>query len=241
MISIQSTTLRFGIGCFETIKVYDNQKVAFLDEHLERLALGAQICEFQIYNKEKIKKEILSYIKNCSQENILRIIATPETNIQYFVQPYIKPKIQNLKLNISSNWFRQSKSPLNAFKSFNYLSNYLALNQALEAGFDDSLILNEKKQITETTKANLFFLNQENLWLTPTLTSGCLPGIIRAKLINFLKAKEVNLKVSDLNNIKSIIATNSLIEAQNIVQINQQNFIPLDLKPIKAFLYKISS
>lgn len=115
------------------------------------------------------------------------------------------------------------------------------MNQALEAGFDDSLILNEKKQITETTKANLFFLNQENLWLTPTLTSGCLPGIIRAKLINFLKAKEVNLKVSDLNNIKSIIATNSLIEAQNIVQINQQNFIPLDLKPIKAFLYKISS
>jgi len=240
MIPIESKTLRFGLGCFETLKVYDNQEIAFFDEHFERLIYGSQVCGLAMPNKAKIKAEILEFVKKNSlqkQEAILRLILTSEAGLKYFLEPYKQTNIK-LKLNISSQWFRQTNSVLNNFKSFNYLSNYLAQQQAHKAGFDDSIILNEKEEIAETSNANLFFLNQENIWLTPSLQSGCLNGIIRQQLIVFLGAKEQILYIKDLKNIKTIIATNSLIEAKNIKQVNEQFFQEVDTKPIKSFLRK---
>lgn len=241
MIPINSLTLRYGIGCFETIKVYEDGSIAFLDEHLQRLAFGAKICRLQLSSLEELKSEVQKFCNKNFKPNlrVLRTIATQEEGFNCFIEDYFE-NTNPLKLQISEVWRIDSESPLNGFKSFNYLKNHLAWLKAHEDGFDDAILLNERKQIVESTRSNLFFQNKDHSWITPTLEAGCLPGIVRRHLMGFLGAKEECITEKDLSNFKACFATNSLIEARNIERIDNYQFKELDLKEIKAHLRNIS-
>jgi 4-amino-4-deoxychorismate lyase len=60
-------------------------------------------------------------------------------------------------------------------------SLYDAARAALTAGLDEVLFLNERGEVCEGTITNLFFDRGQGL-RTPPLTSGLLPGVLRAEL-----------------------------------------------------------
>lgn len=241
MIPINSLTLRYGIGCFETIKVYEDGSIAFLDEHLQRLAFGAKICRLQLTSPEELRQEVQVFCNKNFQPNlrVLRIIVSNEEGVNSFIEDYFD-NLSPLKLTISKVWRIDSESPLNTFKSFNYLKNHLAWLKAHEEGFDDAVLLNEKKQIVESTRSNLFFQKKDRSWITPTIESGCLPGIVRRHLMGFLGAKEESISEKDLSDFEACFATNSLIEARNIQRIDNYQFKELDLSEIRTYLRNIS-
>jgi branched-chain amino acid aminotransferase len=239
-ISLDSPTLRFGIGCFETIKVLPQKnsfKAAFLPEHIERLIHAAKVCRLDCPSKEEIESQVISFLENkvSTQMQVLRLILTKECGLYCSVEPFSQ-RANSITVQTSRDWIIESSSPLNKFKSFNYLKNYLACLKAQEEGFNDVLLLNEKKEIAELTKANLFFLTQDNRWITPEVSSGCLPGITRKVLIPILKAQEDVIHHSNLNSFKSVIAVNSLIGAQNITQIDDIKFEIIDVTKLNSQL-----
>ncbi|MDX1920897.1 MAG: aminotransferase class IV [Candidatus Caenarcaniphilales bacterium] len=241
MIPINSLTLRYGIGCFETLKVSADGHVFFLDEHLERLAFGAQICKLSIPAFDELKQQVLDFCaKNYKPMlRVLRIVLTMEDGVTCFIEDYFE-NTNPLKLQIAIDWRIDSESPLNAFKSFNYLKNHLAWMQAHNDGFDDAVLLNEKKHIVESSRSNLFFQDANGAWCTPVLESGCLPGIVRGHLIKHLKAHETIIFEADLASFVSCLATNSLIEARNVGLIDNYRFEELDLSEIKSCLKALS-
>ncbi|MDX1918968.1 MAG: aminotransferase class IV [Candidatus Caenarcaniphilales bacterium] len=242
-IDLSSPTLRYGIGCFETLRFEPPNRILFLREHCERLSIGAGICRINCLPVSEMI-ELTRRVVACQDfrsPKVLRLILTPETGLSLLHEDLsIRP--EQIKLIISEQFHYPAYSSLSVFKSFNYLAPYLAGQSAKQVGADGSLMLNaaDPDQIVCAHNGNLFFLDEEGFWHTPALSSGCLPGVIRALLVLFLRAEERRINLSELKRFKGAILTNSLIDARSVHQIGTQNFTPLNLKPILDYLSRLS-
>jgi para-aminobenzoate synthetase/4-amino-4-deoxychorismate lyase len=77
-------------------------------------------------------------------------------------------------------------------------------------GFYEVLYLNEKDEIAEGSRTNIF-LRKDNTWFTPNLESGALPGIYRKYFIgNNSEVSEKIIKVDDLLSADEVLLTNAL-------------------------------
>ena len=65
------------------------------------------------------------------------------------------------------------------------------------AGADEVIFLNERDEVCEGARTNVFVL-REGLLLTPPVSSGLLPGVLRADLLGQGRAKETVLELDDL-------------------------------------------
>jgi para-aminobenzoate synthetase / 4-amino-4-deoxychorismate lyase len=64
-------------------------------------------------------------------------------------------------------------------------------------GADDVVMVNERGELTETTRATLA-LRSDGRWWTPNLSSGCLPGVERGRLLEEGQLSERPLTLVDL-------------------------------------------
>lgn len=64
-------------------------------------------------------------------------------------------------------------------------------------GFDEILFLNERGELAEGSRTNIF-VEREGVLLTPPVSSGALPGCLRAELIDSGRAREAVLTLGDL-------------------------------------------
>lgn len=75
------------------------------------------------------------------------------------------------------------------------------------SGADEVVFLNEKEEICESARANVF-VESEGVLLTPPLSSGLLPGVLRAHLLAQGRAREKILRLADLR--ENLLLGNSL-------------------------------
>jgi branched-subunit amino acid aminotransferase/4-amino-4-deoxychorismate lyase len=75
-----------------------------------------------------------------------------------------------------------SLSPLAGIKSVNYLEHALSWEEARARDFDEAVVMNERGEIVSATMANLFWVTGGTLH-TPSLATGALAGITRARII----------------------------------------------------------
>lgn len=80
----------------------------------------------------------------------------------------------------------------------------------LPGGVDELLFLNERGEVCEGTITNVFVTRPDGQVVTPPLSCGLLPGILRAELIAQDKAQEAVITLKDLNDAKEIHLGNSL-------------------------------
>jgi para-aminobenzoate synthetase/4-amino-4-deoxychorismate lyase len=74
---------------------------------------------------------------------------------------------------------------------------------------DDAVLVNERGEVTETTRANLA-VRLDGQWWTPPLDSGCLPGVERARLIDLGRLRERVLVLADLARAEELAVLSSL-------------------------------
>ncbi len=91
-----------------------------------------------------------------------------------------------------------SQSPLSGVKSCNYLENILALDEARERGFAESIRLNERGLVTGGCMANVFWTRGSRLF-TPSLSTGCLAGTTREFVLERFDCREAEADVEVLN------------------------------------------
>jgi para-aminobenzoate synthetase/4-amino-4-deoxychorismate lyase len=87
----------------------------------------------------------------------------------------------------------------------------LAWQAAEKNGAFDTLFINEKLQVTEGGRSNLFIW-RDGQWLTPPLSEGVLPGIMRGLLLDdpTMNAREAVLTLDDLRSAERIMVCSSL-------------------------------
>ena len=86
-----------------------------------------------------------------------------------------------------------------------------ALEEAKESAAFDVLFLNERGEITEGARSNVF-LREEGDWFTPPVESGLLPGVMRSVLLEDqeLRAREKVLTRDDLFAADEVWVCNAL-------------------------------
>ncbi len=80
----------------------------------------------------------------------------------------------------------------------------------LPAGVDELLFLNTRGEVCEGTITNVFVELEMDMWVTPPLSSGVLPGVLRQELLMSGQVHEQIVTVEDLRAARSVYVGNSL-------------------------------
>lgn len=108
---------------------------------------------------------------------------------------------------------RHAASEFSGTKYMSWSENLTRYERAHEHGFDEVILLNERGEIAECTSANIFAAWGDRVW-TPPLSSGCLPGITRALLLDEIRVpgltvSEKILYIKDLESADEIFITST--------------------------------
>jgi branched-chain amino acid aminotransferase len=207
-----------GDGVFDTLAIH-NRSPVFLDRHLRRLRKG--IDRLQITNAptdEELRAALFQLIKaNDIDAARARITITPgpgSSPRDRGVQPLTVISTSPLHHAPSSvslctvQWTRNERSPLAGIKSTSWGENATILRFATTNGFDNAILCDSTGRLSECTTSNVYLVIDEQI-VTPSLDSGCLPGIIREVLIDEQFVIEQDLVPSDLALATEVFITSS--------------------------------
>jgi branched-chain amino acid aminotransferase len=119
------------------------------------------------------------------------------------------------KLDLVPN-ARLAAGPFAGAKYLSWAENLTLLERAHQKGLDDALLLNERGEVAECTSANIFAVHGHRV-STPPLSSGCLPGITRAILLEEIRVEGISigerrLLPADLESADEVFMTSSTRE-----------------------------
>lgn len=213
-ISMDNRAFRYGDGLFETMLVLNGQ-VMRLDRHLARMLHGMSVLGFDFEVDKWEKKMRWAVDKLLEAPQLMFGPPTAKIRIQVwrggggtYVPEYDRPAyyaalspflydpnagLTPLRVGIYDE-IPVVYTRLSAVKTLNAQPRILAARAAKLAGWDDALMVNVHGEIAESTKANLFGVKGGALW-TPPLDSGCLPGTMRAEVLDV--TGEIGLEIRE--------------------------------------------
>ena len=204
-VPINDRGLNFADGIFETILIL-NGIPQLMNEHLDRWEKSANILEMNpppskgwllALIQDGIKRTELNNVSGVIRINWTRGVSKQrgidvnQTSRHMFwleIDSY-QPNFESISTIISQTERRNSFSRLSYCKTFSYNQGIQARLEAKNEGFNDALLLNSQGEICCATTANIL-VKRKNHWLTPPLSSGCLPGIMRQRGIDLNIIKE---------------------------------------------------
>lgn len=215
----------FGLGAFETIALEQGQP-QFLSQHLKRLedaldffALPQSMEQIHgeivpVLSREEVRQGRKALKIAVSRENIL--VSVRENH--YCREDYLKGFHADF-----SPIRRNETSPLTYHKTLNYGDCILEKRRAAALGIDEPIFLNTRGEITEGATTNLFFIRRGKL-VTPSLSCGMLPGIVRSHILSTYEIKEEILLPEDIGECEEMFLTNSLLGIMPVARLGQHTF-----------------
>ncbi len=181
-----------------------------IDAHIGRLSASAQRLDVALDVAELRRR--LS--KESRRGTLMRVRVALDGGIKLFSEPLgVHPPVVDLRLSQARV---RSDDPWLQIKSSWRPAHRIAWKDAQRHGCFDALLQNERGDVTEGSRTNVFAQFGE-LLVTPPVESGLLPGILRAQLVEDKRALERVLSVADLRAADAIYVGNSargLIRAQ---------------------------
>ncbi|WP_226586826.1 aminotransferase class IV [Microseira wollei] len=217
-LAIDDPGLLYGATVFTTLRVYDGN----LDHpqtnwlaHLRRLSSSLQSLNWQIPNWELVRQgaEILK-----QHFPVLRITIFPDGREWITGRNLPADLTERQKYGIAAwvaergEWGRS----LPTHKTGNYLSAWLALQQAQKYGAKEAILVDASGNWLETSTGNLWGW-QDGRWWTPPLDAGILPGLMREQLINRLHSQNETVgeepwTADFVAGLEAIAYSNSVVE-----------------------------
>ena len=205
----------FGLSVFETIGIENGQPL-FLGEHLERMEESAKFFGIPF---ELSVEQVLEWLAGQRGEETadfrrhgaLKIMLSQKNTL--FLprkNPYTARTYEKGFAAEYSAVRRNETSPFVYRKTANYGECILENRACHQAGLDERIFLNTRGELTEGTVSNLFFVRDGEV-ITPALSCGLLPGIIRRRLLEKAYARETVIRPRDVEDCQECFVTNSLM------------------------------
>jgi branched-chain amino acid aminotransferase len=120
--------------------------------------------------------------------------------------------------------------PAAAKASGQYLNSQLAKIEALKAGFDEAILLNEQGFLADGSGENVFVV-RDGVLTTPPTTSSCLPGITRETIMRIARdmgydVLERDVVRTDLYHADEVFFTGTAAEVTPIRSIDDHEIGP---------------
>lgn len=199
----------------ETLRWQPDAGFLRLDQHLRRLSRSADALGFRQPQdaKGKLQKEVSGDVPLR-----VRLVMTYRGKMDVTATPFEpvpeetvwRLKVAKTKLQSEDSLFRHKTTRREPYEA--------ARAEFSKEEADEVILLNERGEVCEGTITNIFAEAADGMLLTPPLTSGLLPGVLRAELIRERKARGEVLKLDDLRHRKLFVGNSlrGLIRAELI-------------------------
>lgn len=200
-VHVLTHTLHYGMGVFEGVRAYNSAtfgpSIFRLQEHTDRLFGSAHIMRMKLpFTKEVInaaQKQVVA--ANNLSEAYLRPMAfygsegmgLRADNLKAHVMvaawnwpSYMSPEARDRGIKVRTSSYTRHHVNISMCKAKangHYINSLLALQEALDCGCEEALLLDAEGYVAEGSGEN-FFLVRNGVIYTPELTS-CLDGITR--------------------------------------------------------------
>lgn len=241
----------FGDGLFETVLLRAGQ-MPLLPYHLERLldSAGALSIPCDLGSVATGALAVAGAVDDADAEYALRITlsrgAAPGRG-------YAPPAAAAPTLLVVAVDYRRPVGPLSAVtaslrinpasplarhKTLSALEKVVARAEAAQAGADEALLLNTAGRVVEGAASNLF-VQMRGRWVTPPLGDGCLPGVMRRRVMALTGAEERPLRPEDLFASDGVWLSNALMGLLPLAALDGQalpdgGFVPVSLDDLFA-------
>lgn len=215
-ISVFDHGLLYGDGVFEGIRFY-NGRVFRLEQHIRRLYDCAKsiLINIPMTRSEMIKATCETVAANKLEDGYIRLVITrgvgpmglspykcPRPSVIIIASTitlYPKEAYENGLTMATVATRRPSHDILSPqVKSLNYLNNIMAKVEAIQAGAEEGLMLNDVGLVAECTGDNLFII-RDGIISTPPLTAGALDGITRGVVFEIARDLGIPIRERDLS------------------------------------------
>jgi len=218
--SLREAASQSGFYLFETILLQATELTAaslsdeaalnrftFLDAHLDRMSASALSLGLS-FEREKVFQLLAGLARIHPEALVARVQLDSAGNLSLSSRQVPDPPNAPVALLVSP--FRTDpddpllghKTSLRGFYDREY-------RRASARGAFDALFVNRLDRVTEGAITNLF-ARFGDLWLTPPLDDGLLPGLWRAGSMEQKKAKEASLSLQDLRESDELLVGNSV-------------------------------
>ena len=239
--------MTYGDGVFETIRVSAG-KVLFWEDHYFRLMASMRILRMEIpmtFTPESLEEQILEVVgqQDKAAAYMVKVLVwrkiggkyTPKTlDVDYLIQaegisqPFYTLDETPYVIELFKDHYVQS-GLLSTLKSTNRLISVLGSIFAQENDYQNCLLLNEKKMVTEALNGNLFLVKGYKL-KTPPAMDGCLKGIIRKQIIDILGTmpdyilEEETVSPFELQQADELFITNTRVGIRPVTKYRKKEY-----------------
>jgi branched-chain amino acid aminotransferase len=212
-----------GWGVFSTIRVYDGVLFAW-ERHFARMQRDAARLRVPFPSSgDELHESLLHLIDaNHAHNATLRVVVIRNQGGMWQGPAATRPfdvvaftaDVNQWSESVRLGMIPHARHAANEFAGVKYLSwseNLTWNERAHEQGFDEVILLNERGEVAELTSANIFAVHGDQV-STPPLSSGCLPGITRATLLEIARIQERTLVPADLESADEVFITSTTRE-----------------------------
>ncbi|MEM1231854.1 MAG: branched-chain amino acid transaminase [Pseudomonadota bacterium] len=215
-VHVLTHTLHYGVGVFEGVRAYSTPRgpaIFRLEDHTQRLFQSAKILGINIpWSPEEVNAAQLAVVReNELEEGYLRPMVYLgseamglrakglSVNLVVAAWPwpnYMDESAREVGIKVRTSSFTRHHVNITMCKAKangNYINSILALQEALDAGCDEALMLDNEGYVAEGSGENIFIVRDGTLH-TPELTS-CLDGITRKTI--FALAAEAGFEIRE--------------------------------------------
>jgi len=213
-VHVLTHTLHYGLGCFEGVRAYatpTGTAIFRLKAHTKRLFNSAHILQMAMpWTQAEINEaQRLVVRENGLEEAYLRPMCflgsegmglraeglTTHCIIAAWNWPsYMDPEAKERGIRVKTSSYTRHHVNITMCKAKangNYMNSMLALREALDAGAEEALLLDNEGYVAEGSGENIFLV-RDGVLHTPELTS-CLDGITRNTI--FALAEDQGLEI----------------------------------------------
>ena len=194
--------LAYGHGVFETM-LYHESTLPLKNQHFLRMitnsaAIGVDLSRSALDNVEEAIHVQASEVG--FRNGIVKIILTAGSGGRGYSSPVkMCPKLIFSYHTLDENWAIQrdkglelwccdhllsDNSSLVGLKHLNRLDQVLGASEANAQGYIDGLMFNSRGCLVESTCANIFLRTEKHGWLTPSIETAGINGVMRTLLIH---------------------------------------------------------
>ena len=232
----------FGDGIYEVVPSYHGKLLGF-NAHLDRMRTGLEGINLQLgWSHEKWKSvcdELCNQNGNGNLGLYLQVSRGADIKRYHAFPENVKPTVFGFAFEIGASP-SSDKGSAKTFsvstaedlrwqrchiKSTALLGNVLHFQYGHENGDDETILYNDRHELTEAAACNVFIVKNRVI-STPPLDNQLLPGITRNLLIDILK-KHSNLDIqervvhmNEVNNADEIWITSSTKEIGPVIKID---------------------
>ena len=253
-----SRGLRYGDGVFETMKMVDGE-IKLETYHFERLFAGLDLMHFRLapgFTGSFLKDQVRALAtKNALQGavrvrlNVFRksggLYDSVDDGPAFVIEAWELPE-NFLQLNQNGlivDIYRdvaKSCDRFSSIKSNNYLPYVMAALFAKDKKFDDCFILNTHGRVSDSTIANVFWIEDEVIY-TPPLSEGGIAGVMRRHLLETLPRRgyrvlEKVLEVDNLESADELFLTNAIAGIRWVKQFRGREYTTSIAAELYSFL-----